>query len=183
MGTPCHMSVDAALRREQLGLCCYCEMKVGDNDGHIEHMVPRSADQTRTYDGANLAISCNGGIIKHCGHYKDNRARNPKYAWDNARFVPPHDPMTVKLIQYLPDGSAVPTEEHPGKSTYLIGYLGLNCPRLTYRRQAHARTLINTLGEQPENDLVTLLQQEYLQGDAKGRLKQFYSLSKRILEL
>ena len=182
MGTPCHTSVNADLRREQLGLCCYCEMELGDNDGHIEHMEPRSVDRTRTYDSTNLAISCNGGTTEHCGHYKDNRNRNPKYTWDKACFAPPHDPETVKLIQYLLDGSAVPTKVHPERGAYLIGYLGLNCARLTYRRQAHARMLINNLGAHRENEVMKWLQHEHLHEDGNQRLKNFYTLSKKILE-
>ena len=183
IGTPCHACVAAILRQEQHGLCCYCEMKVGEKDSHIEHMEPRSENQTRKYDFTNLAMSCNGGMIEHCGHYKDNRARNPDYAWDNNRFVPPHDPMTAELVQYLADGSVVPTEGNLDRGSYLVGYLGLNCPRLSHRRREHARTLIDTLSVQPEPDLVTWLRQYYLETDANGRLDQFYSLSKQILDL
>ena len=182
MGTRCHASVHNSLRQEQQGLCSYCEIQIRDNDDHIEHMEPRSQNQARTYDYANFTLSCNGGAIEHCGHYKDDRAHNPDYAWDDTRFVPPHDPATAKLIQYLPDGSITPTEENPGKATYLIGYLGLNCARLNYRRREHARNLINTLGDQPEQYLITWLRQDHLQVDANGRLNQFYSLSKQILE-
>ena len=178
IGTPCHAGVAVILRQEQQGLCCYCEMNVNEQNSHIEHMEPRSRNPTREYDFTNLAMSCNGGGNQHCGHYKDNRVRNPDYTWDNNRFVPPHDPMTAKLVQYLADGSVVPTEESPDKGSYLVGYLGLNCPRLSNRRRDHARALIDTLGDQPETGLVIFLRQYYLEADTNGRLDQFYSLSK-----
>jgi hypothetical protein len=38
------------------------------------------------------------------------------------------------------------------------------------------------MGDQPGQDLVDWLRQEYLQTDPNDRLKQFYSLSKQILE-
>ena len=61
--------------------------------------------------------------------------------------------------------------------TFLIGYLGLNCARLMYRRHQHAIELIDTLGEEPQPDMVTWFREEYLQPDTNGHLKQFYSLS------
>ncbi|WP_420474278.1 retron system putative HNH endonuclease [Noviherbaspirillum sp. ST9] len=182
IGTACHVTLATSLRMEQLGLCCYCESEVAENDGHIEHMEPRSRNQTRIYDYANLAISCNGGAVEHCGHYKDDRKKNPKHAWDAARFSGPHDPATTSLFCYLPNGAITPTTSDPAKANYLIGYLGLDCPRLNERRKQHARDLIDTLGDQPDSALVNWLRQEYLQIAPDGHLRQFHSLSKAILE-
>ena len=182
MGTPCHALVHDNLQQEQQGLCCYCEIELRTDNGHIEHMEPRSQNQLRIHDYTNLALSCNGGTIEHCGHYKDDRTHNPGYTWDDTRFVPPHDPMTVRLLRYLIDGSITPTEEDPDIANYLIGYLGLGCARLTHRRREHARALIDTLGDQPAPDLIAWLRQEHLHADGDGRLKQFYSLSMQILE-
>lgn len=179
MGTQCHDDLRQNLRQEQKGLCCYCELEVEDGDGHIEHMEPRSRNQARTYDYSNLAISCNGGQTEHCGHYKDNKSG---HSWDAARFLPPHDPATVELFDYLLDGSVQAADKDQERASYLIAYLGLDCARLTDRRRAHARNLIDTLGAQPDQDVVDWLHQEYLQSDPNDRLKQFYSLSKQILE-
>lgn len=179
MGTQCHGDLRQNLRQEQEGLCCYCELEVEDGDGHIEHMEPRSRNQARTYDYSNLAISCNGGHTEHCGHYKDNKSG---HSWDAGRFLPPHDPATAELFEYLLDGSVQATVKDPGRASYLINYLGLDCSRLTNRRREHARSLVDTLGDQPGQDLVDWLRQEYLQTGANDRLKQFYSLSKQILE-
>jgi uncharacterized protein (TIGR02646 family) len=179
MLTSCHGDLHQCLRQEQKRLCCYCELEVKDGDGHIEHMEPRSRNQARTYDYSNLAISCNGGHTEHCGHYKDNRSG---YSWDVARFLPPHDPTTAGLFQYLVDGSIRVTDRDQDKASYLIGYLGLDCPRLTDRRRAHARNLVDTLSDEPDGALVAWLQKEYLQADESNGLKQFYSLSKQILE-
>lgn len=182
MDTPCHTALHDSLRAEQQGLCCYCESEVADHEGHIEHMEPRCRNQARTYDYANLAMSCNGGKAEHCGCYKDDRKKNPRHAWDAARFSPPHDPFTASLFQYLPHGGIVATTVDPAKATYLIGYLGLDCARLNERRKQHARDLIDTLGSQPDTDIVNWLRQDYLQADTNGRLKPFHSLSKAILE-
>jgi len=182
MGSECHNVLDATLRMEQQGLCCYCEHPVTDSDGHIEHLEPRKRNEARTYDYTNLALSCNGGNAKHCGHYKDNRQRNPGYEWDAARFSSPHNPETSSLFSYLLDGSINPTPVDKEKSLFLIGYLGLDCSRLIDRRHQHARDLIDILGEEPDPVIVSWLRKEYLQSDANGYLKQFYSLSKAILE-
>lgn len=182
MGTPCHAALNDSLRAEQQGLCCYCESEVADTEGHIEHMTPRCRNPARTYDYANLAISCDGGQVEHCGRYKDDRKKNPHHAWDAARFSPPHDPATASLFQYLLHGVIAPTTFDRAKATYLIGYLGLDGARLNERRKRHARDLIDTLGDQPDPAVVNWLRQDYLQTDTKGRLKQFHSLSKAILE-
>jgi uncharacterized protein (TIGR02646 family) len=182
IGTACHAILHNSLRSEQRGLCCYCETEVADHEGHIEHMEPRCRNQARTYDYANLALSCNGGRVEHCGHHKDNRESNPHYAWDAARFLPPHDPVTAALFQYLPHGSIAPTTVETAKASYLIGYLGLDCARLNERRKQHARNLIDTLGNQPDPAIVNWLRQDYLQVDVNGLLKPFHSLSRAILE-
>ncbi len=182
MQTPCHGEVGSSLRQEQHGLCCYCELEVADNDGHVEHMEPRSRNPARTYDYDNLAMSCNGGAVEHCGHYKDNSGKNPGHSWNAARFSAPHDAATTAMVQYLLDGSVAASGPDLARAAYLIGYLGLDCPRLTQRRQQHAHVLIDTLGEQPDPAVVAWLRGDYLHPDANGRLKQFHSLSKAILE-
>lgn len=182
MGTPCHSSVDAELRLEQQGLCCYCESTVALGNSHIEHLEPRKANTGRWYDYANLAISCNGGIGEHCGHYKDDRRRNPTGAWDAQKFLAPHDPQTGNLFRYLPNGSVAATAVSHDTAAYLIAYLGLNCARLTERRRQHAKIIVDTLGECDEPSIVNWLRQEYLQVDAAGCLKPYLSLSKALLE-
>ena len=163
-------------------MCCYCEAEAPQGDSHIEHIEPRCRNKARHYDYANLALSCNGGTGEHCGHYKDNRNKNPNHTWNSARFALPHDPATALLVHYLPNGNIAPTQVDTTKATYLIGYLGLNCARLNERRKQHAHNLIDTLGDQPDPAVVNWLRQDYLQADTIGRLKPFHSLSKVILE-
>ena len=182
IGTPCHGRVDAELRLEQQGLCCYCESAIVPDNSHIEHMEPRSSNAARTYDYDNLAISCNGGRGEHCGHHKDDRHRNPDVAWDVQTFSPPHAPHTCTLFSYLPNGAIEPSLVAEEKAKYLIGYMGLDCARLNDRRRQHARNLVAMLGDACDPDILTWLRQDYLQTDANGCLKPYYSLSKAILE-
>lgn len=182
MGTPCHANVDGELRLEQQGLCCYCESTVAPGDSHIEHMEPRKANAGRTYDYANLAISCNGGKGEHCGHYKDDRHRNPTGAWNALKFSAPHDPKASTMFRYLPNGGIAAAAGGCDKAEYLIAYLGLDCARLTDRRRQHAKIIVETLGECGEPAIINWLRQEYLQSDATCCLKPYHSLSKALLE-
>lgn len=185
MGTPCHQHVGESLRTEQHHVCCYCEVEIAENNCHIEHMVPRSVRQGHDYDYANLAASCDGGAVEHCGRFKDDRHQNPGHRYDPVLFCTPHDPGTVRLLQYLPNGSVVSatglSQQDAQKAGYLIGYLGLHCARLTSRRRTHARQLIDTLGSTPDPDVVAWAIVYYLRPDAQGKLRQFPSLSKKIL--
>ncbi len=180
MSTPCHSEVANSLLEEQYHLCCYCELDIDATCSHIEHMEPRSVAPGRVYDYLNLASSCNGGRVEHCGHFKDDRHRNPNHAWDPKLFCPPHDPRTVGRITYLNDGTV---KAAPGDqcAAYMLGYIGLECPRLTERRKAHARALIDTLGAVPPPDLVNWAMEYYVRPNA-GRLRQFHSLSRAILQ-
>jgi hypothetical protein len=59
--------------------------------------------------------------------------------------------------------------------------LGLKCARLTGRRCAHARQLIDTLGANPDPALIEWAIAYYLNPDPQNRLRQFTSLSRKIL--
>lgn len=185
MLTSCHGLVSDSLRAEQHRLCCYCESSVSGFEGHIEHMQPRSVNEAATYNYANLAISCDGGTIEHCGRFKDDRKRNPSYRYDAAKFCVPHDPATARLFCYLTNGDVVPA---PGlnaqdreKADYMIGYLGLRCVRLEGRRKGHARNLQKTLGKTPDTEVVAWAVSYYLEPGDSGDLQPFHSLSKTVL--
>ena len=183
MGTACHAEVGNSLRGEQHHLCCYCESEITDDRSHIEHMEPRSSDSRRTYDYSNLTASCDGGMIEHCGRFKDDRKKNPSFRYEATQFCPPHDPSTHELFSYLSSGKIEPAPaSNKAKAEYMIGYLGLDCPRLVGRRHAHAMNLIETLGASPDSALLEWAKEYYLKPGETGKLKQFHSLSKAILK-
>jgi uncharacterized protein (TIGR02646 family) len=182
--TICHDLVRESLLKEQYFLCCYCEHELESDEGHIEHLAPRRASPNRTYDYSNIAISCNGGNVEHCGHFKDNRGKNPNYKYDKTLFSTPHDPSTCALFCYLLNGEIQPAPDlclsNQKKAEYMIGYLGLNCPRLVGRRKDFARRLINTLGCNPTKEIVQWAIDYYLIPDDNGRLKSFVTLAKTL---
>lgn len=185
MRTECHGLVGESLRAEQHHVCCYCEASITPADSHIEHMVPRSANHGHDYDYQNLAASCDGGTVEHCGRFKDDKHRNPGFAYDAALFCIPHDPATCRLFRYLITGDVIASRDVDAsgqqKATYMIGYLGLGCPRLNGRRHAHARMLMNTLGPNPDPAVVEWAVAYYLQPDQDGRLQSFHTLSGALL--
>ncbi|MHB9150036.1 MAG: retron system putative HNH endonuclease [Thermoleophilia bacterium] len=186
MGSDCHRLVAESLREEQMYLCCYCESEVAPDTSHVEHMAPRSREPARTYEYSNLAASCNGGTAEHCGRFKDSRHKNPGFFYDPTKFCAPHDPTTERLIGYLFDGSVEPASglnsSDSEKATYMIGYIGLDCPRLTGRRRQQARAIVSVLGGNPDDDLVQWARNYYLNPDSEGRPRSFPSLSKALLE-
>lgn len=188
MGTDCHVALADSLCAEQHGLCCYCESEIRSapaesRDCHVEHMAPRQKNPARTYDYANLASSCNGGDVEHCGHFKDNRDRNPDHPYNAALFCTPHDPGTAALFKYLIDGTvAVADGADASQAQYMLDYLGLNCARLQERRKTHARRLLDTLGRTPDDERLACAQTYYLELNGERRLQPFHSLSQAILK-
>jgi len=177
MQTPCHTLAADSLLGEQHALCCYCEGEVDRANSHVEHIVPRFRDASRTYDYRNLAISCNGGsgADRHCGHRKGGD-------YDAALFVSPHDPMAETLFRYRKDGHIEPADaQQPDRANYMLKLLALNCPSLTGRRNRHARQLVATLGTNPGMELLAWARTYFLNPDANGHLRQFHSLSKALL--
>jgi uncharacterized protein (TIGR02646 family) len=185
MRTDCHPLVSESLRGEQHHICCYCESKVPEQAGHMEHMEPRSVTPSRTYDYTDLAISCNGGKVEHCGHYKDNRSKNPNHPYKAAAFRTPHDPNSSNLYQYLNDGAITPryglSSADGSDAQYMIKHLGLDSARLTERRKQHATLLVDTLGTAPDLQLIQWLIASYLTPNGNNHLEQFPSLSQAIL--
>lgn len=53
-------TIRLGLRKEQGGLCAFCTSRLSDHDHQtrIAHVVPLSADRTRTLDWKNLVLSC-----------------------------------------------------------------------------------------------------------------------------
>jgi uncharacterized protein (TIGR02646 family) len=183
--TPCHREVGTSLRIEQHHVCCYCELELRDGGSHIEHMEPRKAKPSRTYEYDNLAASCNGGTVEHCGHFKDDR-RNRDFCYDPTLFSSPHDEATTRLFRYRLDGSIDLADgldtASMAKATYMIRYLGLECVRLTYRREKHWRDVAEALGDGSDTETLQCLKDYYLTPGDGDRLQQFYSVSKTVLD-
>lgn len=180
MQTDCHRLVGQSLRAEQYHVCCYCESEVTETDSHIEHYIPRNGpdgDGSLTYSYRNIGASCNGGPgdNRHCGHFKGGHC-------DGLQFVPPDNPSTCTLFQYLESGNIIPrptaSPAEQARARYLIDLLNLNCPRLVGRRRDHARNIRKTLRDPSSTEWIVAF---YLDSHENGTLRPFHSLSRTIL--
>ncbi|WP_234947616.1 retron system putative HNH endonuclease [Corynebacterium aquatimens] len=118
-------------------LCHYCErsIKWKKDRYSIDHLFPRHRFPDRTFDWANLYLSCK--TPDHCEQYKDAPG-HPDY--DPADLVRPDVDDPDRFFQFLSDGRVIPRpgirepDRHRAETT--IEVLNLNCPRLvTSRRQ------------------------------------------------
>lgn len=177
-----HQSLKLQLMREQNHLCCYCEATVQDSNSHIEHYEPRSRDQNRTYDYANLACSCDGGIgsYRHCGHKKGRD-------YDPILFVNPSTEDSGKLFLYDIEGRIGPNSNISHGDTqrvdYMVRTLSLDCARLSGMRRSHGRGIVQIIDgfiRANAQDQIEEMARFHLSPDNAGRLQPFYSLSLQL---
>lgn len=174
--------VKQKLLQEQNHLCCYCESKVEDSDSHIEHYEPRSCNQNRTYDYANLACSCYGGKGKdrHCGARKGRE-------FDAVLFINPSTEDSDPLFSYDAEGAIGPRPDVSADEANRVGYmvrtLNLECARLTGMRRTHGRGIVQIIDGFINAGALHLLGEMarvYLVPDDNGKLQPFYSLSLQL---
>ncbi|MCK6503248.1 hypothetical protein L6R53_07610 [Myxococcota bacterium] len=123
-----------AARREQRGLCAYCNQRVWvEGDATMEHWVPRSDPSCDPFAWEHLLLVCAGGqaAAPHC----DRRRGDQPLTLHPARPVP--DPEAA--ARYLADGRV--TSADPGLERELDQVLGLNAPLLQQQRK-HALTAV-----------------------------------------
>jgi uncharacterized protein (TIGR02646 family) len=177
--SPCHGDVHEVLRREQGGLCCYCESRLDQPGAHIEHMRPKSLFPKEQYRFANLALSCDQrGENRHCGHAKGN-------SYDRACFRDPHDPDTEGLFEYTALGEVRAAEELAPRdraaAEWMIRTLNLNAARLIQRRRNHWRALAATIGRRPSFAVLDWLTAEYLDAGNDGSMREYPSVARAVL--
>jgi len=136
-------------KREQMGLCAYCEIKVEPKTSHIEHIKPRSKYPEGCFDYGNMIVSCNGkecrnptdtdaydGDIHSCGHKR-------KDEFDETLFLSPIVEKNIsdffdfdKETGSISDASSK-DEEDRKRARYTVDLLNLDNNRLNqYRRNA-----------------------------------------------
>lgn len=139
-------SVTDMLLRVQKCLCAYCQIRLDSGIGsHIEHIWPKHAHTTKTFEWPNLVLSCthskeisaaylSGGLS--CGH-SDGKRFWPAY---DPKFISPTEPDCERYFEYLAtDGSVQPmrglTATETERAHYTIDLLNLNCRRLRRLRK------------------------------------------------
>jgi uncharacterized protein (TIGR02646 family) len=74
-GTSIKDKVKEALIKEQSGLCCFCESRVGMKTGHIAHLLDQHNHPELELDYDNLLFSCpenSHNVPQTCGHAQGN---------------------------------------------------------------------------------------------------------------
>lgn len=121
------------LNLEQQGLCVYCESRLEEEDGHIEHIKSRGQHPQLTFAYANLAHSCSQP--DHCGHQKQ----------DQVLPVEPRPGCNRYFALSALDGRLAPalrlTEAEAQQADDTVCILGLNVPALAWQRKGYAVTI------------------------------------------
>lgn len=94
--------------------CAYCEGSLDQLDEHIEHLCQRSRHPNRTFDWANLFLSCTR--MDSCGKHKDTCGQsnaacadhaNHCHAYECKNLIDPGREEPERFFRFLSDGSIV----------------------------------------------------------------------------
>jgi len=132
MNSAVKKDIKSALKKEQLGLCCYCESKLRDDYSHIEHFRPQETYKWLSLDYGNMLCSCQSNLKKgdpiHCGNAKDN--------WfDESLTISPLSRDCASHFRYTGDGHVYPADEHDSAAIATIEHLKLDIRKLVDSRQ------------------------------------------------
>jgi len=116
-----HPEVKKRLIEETYGKCAYCESKILHiHHGDIEHIFPKSLDQSKRYEWKNLTLAC-----EICNQKKSNSDPNL-----SSILNPYTDTPESSLIFF---GALAKGADNKGESTRIL--LDLNRTALVERRQ------------------------------------------------
>lgn len=189
------------LRKDQGGLCVYCETKVDFDNRQVEHFHDKSDESdpqmpTRWHlDWNNMWYACRGGThdtgktcdymppVKEnlsCGQYKPGGAF--------ARILAPSEiPAFPRLFRYEQKSDAITI--HPDdilcreagidveRVQETIDLLNLNCRCLCVSRLAALKPVLRTISNyHPDQEQFYLLAKRFLGRQNDGMLKQFFTM-------
>ena len=145
---PAKKSIKAALNEDQMGLCVYCEEKLGPTDGHVEHIRPKGGKKAHPelcFTYTNLAQSCLND--KTCGQQKQNR------------ILPIEPgPGCNRHWTIATSGRIIAAEGLTKKEQQMVrmtcDMTGLNHPELVAHRERRLKGLIEILKTAPEDEEV-----------------------------
>ena len=128
---------------EQEEYCPYCEKRIYDDEGHIEHIKPRDLYPKEFESYNNLIVSCDEK--NSCGKYKRNN-------YSNNLINPVIDDPDEYFDYNIASGEIIPKNNDESSKEYIraiytIETLNLNCYELKEARKA----LIDILNVYREN--------------------------------
>lgn len=126
-------AVRRQLNREQVGLCIYCERRLGEDEGHVDHIKPQGSNKDLIFVYQNLAHSCDGP--SHCGHHKEGRLLS----------VEPRDGCNRSFSLLALDGRLAAAtglaSEESRQAAETLQTLGLNAAGLARERKSYCDTI------------------------------------------
>lgn len=193
----CHELRDTLLE-EQGYICCYCEREIRKDNGHFEHLLPRSYQENgvkigrqKELDYENLVFSCTKynrptneeDEITTCGHEKENW-------YDADLFVSPLHEDCESQFRYQNDGTIAPVNGSE-KAQETIDRLKLNgeplndelVSKLVLKRKAVMEEVWKTWSECEENpDVLLRIAESELNRDANGKFRPFWTTMRQVFE-
>ena len=166
-----------ALMAEQGFICCYCEMRIGVDSSHIEHIHPRSREPVeKQLDYDNLLASCGREsterrdwsqpvIPRHCGVCKEDW-------YDQTKFVSPLGDDCEECFRYAADGQIGPTKARPAAAKETIKRLALDIDKLRAMRGAAIDALLD---QPPDLAEIPRLIAGFGQQNSSGQFEPFVS--------
>ena len=135
-----------SLRREQGGICCYCERELKGKTV-IEHIKPKDKEYypELQLEYSNMVLSCDGGESERKKHDRRENKNYPLYCDANKNnkqiYVSPLDDNCEKMFGYGEDGEIYGLSEEANDT---INVLNLSVPFLNHQRKAVIDSIKNT---------------------------------------
>jgi uncharacterized protein (TIGR02646 family) len=140
-----------ALLSEQGYICGYCGQRIERDSSHIEHVIPRCKDASKSLDYENFIGSCQPDRFhptqeSHCGHNKSS--------WhEPSLFVSPLVEGCEGRFVYTAAGEMHPKDKHDIAADTTIKKLALDIDFLNTSR----RNIIEAFIDLPEEDLKKII--------------------------
>ncbi len=136
---PIKRQIKRKLHQDQSGLCAYCESRLNDDDGQVDHIKPRRGAHGHpnlTFVYTNFAHSCVSA--KHCGQKRGDRLLpiEPRSGC-NARF-------TLSTDGFI-DANRNQSLDEQQEARITRDLLGLNDPDLVRRRKQWLESALSHL--------------------------------------
>ncbi|MBD2484776.1 retron system putative HNH endonuclease [Planktothrix sp. FACHB-1365] len=178
--------VKNSLMAEQGYICCYCECRIGADNSHIEHLIPRDSEFQKSLDYDNLLCCCQKDlgekdlgekdlevkhlkVNKHCGHSK----------LKNILPISPLNPDCETRFIFDDYGQILPAQEDDDEAKKTIEILQLNVPKLKALRKSVIDPFRNLYldPDQDQEELRTFIS-DYLEKNSEGEYGECWTTIK-----
>ena len=173
-GTPMKQTIKQSLLAEQGYLCCFCEIEVDENKGHIAHLLDQAGHPDKVLVYENLLYSCPErprSIPQTCGHAQKN-AILP---------ISPLDTDCETRFLYTGNGRIHPRKidgNDDRDAAETIRILNLNAKRLIEIREMVFQEVFMERSKQMPTDFQDWIKTELMRID--GRFTNFWTVKKYV---